>query len=212
MRVAGHDDDGTKENPDRGRDGAAAEAALTHLTIQAAAGDRLALNQLLALIRPPVVKYCRARIGDAIGVYTPEDIAQEILLAFCVGLARYRPGETAVMAFVYGIARNKVVDAFRADGRDRTIPTDTLPDHVDDRVDPEAVTLFGSEVAELRDLLELLSPVQQEVLVLRIGLAYSAEETARIVDSTPGAVRVIQHRALIKLRVLLAQRLAGEPT
>jgi len=36
--------------------------------------------------------------------------------------------------------------------------------------------------------------------VLRIVVGLSAEETAEIVGASPGAVRVAQHRALIRLR------------
>jgi RNA polymerase sigma-70 factor (ECF subfamily) len=41
---------------------------------------------------------------------------------------------------------------------------------------------------------------QREILVLRVVVGLSAEETAIAVGSTPGAVRVAQHRALNKLR------------
>jgi RNA polymerase sigma-70 factor (ECF subfamily) len=46
------------------------------------------------------------------------------------------------------------------------------------------------------------------VLGLRVAMGYSAEETARMIGSTAGAVRVTQHRAMMKLRGLLAERLA----
>ncbi|MGH3816140.1 MAG: sigma factor-like helix-turn-helix DNA-binding protein, partial [Pseudonocardiaceae bacterium] len=44
---------------------------------------------------------------------------------------------------------------------------------------------------------------QREILVLRVVVGLSAEETAEAVGSTPGAVRVAQHRALGKLRNVL---------
>ncbi|MDN5857446.1 MAG: hypothetical protein L0H84_02380, partial [Pseudonocardia sp.] len=55
-------------------------------------------------------------------------------------------------------------------------------------------------------LRDLLTPRQGEVLVLRGAVGLSAEETAAIVGSTPGAVRVTQHRALNRLRAELARR------
>jgi RNA polymerase sigma-70 factor (ECF subfamily) len=187
------------------------EAELNDLAGKAADGDRWALDRLLGLIRTPVVRYCRARMGEGVGLLTAEDVAQDVLLAVCTALARFRPGETAAMAFVYGIARNKVVDAFRAAGRDRSEPTEDLPAAVDERLGPEAAAVFGAEVGELRALLDLLSPAHREILVLRIALQFSAEETAAAVGSTPGAVRVTQHRALTKLRRLMAERAEGEP-
>jgi RNA polymerase sigma-70 factor, ECF subfamily len=204
---AGHENYGAQHEPVQDRDDATRasrrEAELDELAGMAAAGDKEALNHLLGLLHTPVVRYCRARMGEGIGLQTAEDVAQDVLLAVCGALGRYRPGETAAMAFVYGIARNKVVDAFRTAGRDHSEPTDTVPDAVSDGPGPETSAVLGTEVSELRSMLELLPAGHREILVLRIALQFSAEETARAVGSTSGAVRVTQHRAMTKLRAML---------
>jgi RNA polymerase sigma factor (sigma-70 family) len=46
-----------------------------------------------------------------------------------------------------------------------------------------------------------LPPAQREIVILRVALGMSTEETAVALGMTPGAVRVAQHRALIKLRL-----------
>jgi RNA polymerase sigma-70 factor, ECF subfamily len=183
------------------------DAELDRLASRAASGHRPSLDQLLHYVRPLVVRYCRARIGSGtIGLATPEDVTQDVLFALYNALGRWRPDETRVMAFVYGIASNKVVDAYRAAGRNRSVPTETMPDATDTGAGPEAIAVLGSQIGELRRLLEQLPEHHREVLVLRIALGLSAEETARTVDSTAGAVRVTQHRALTKLRQLAANR------
>lgn len=53
------------------------------------------------------------------------------------------------------------------------------------------------------ELLEILPEKQREILVLRLVVGMSAEETAEAVGSSPGAVRVAQHRALAKLKKTL---------
>jgi RNA polymerase sigma-70 factor (ECF subfamily) len=53
-------------------------------------------------------------------------------------------------------------------------------------------------------MLHRLPDRQREILVLRVAVGLSAEETAAAVGSTPGAVRVAQHRALARLREMLA--------
>jgi RNA polymerase sigma-70 factor (ECF subfamily) len=184
------------------------DAELNALAVLASGGDRGALDQLLAHIRPVVVHYCRARIGHGmLGSQSAEDVAQDTLLAVCGALERWRP-EKRVLAFVYGIAANKVVDAYRAGSRDHSVPTDIVPDEPDLEHGPEQAALFGSQVAELRELLDQLPENHREILVLRVALGMSAGETAHIVGSTPGAVRVAQHRALAKLRELAARRAA----
>jgi RNA polymerase sigma-70 factor (ECF subfamily) len=195
---------------DPGGETARREAELDLLAAAAAAGDRRSVGQLLELVRQPVLGYCRARMGSrAVGLQTAEDVAQEVLLALCGALPRYRSGEKPVMAFVFGIASNKVVDAFRVAGRDRSDPTDGMPDEPDTGPGPELRAVLGSQVDELRTLLEEIPANYREVLVLRVALHYSAEETARIMGSSAGAVRVMQHRAMTKLRKLIADRPVG---
>ena len=187
------------------------ENELDALALRASHGDQRALSELLDRIRGPVVWQCRARMnGRTIGQQTAEDIAQEVLIAVCGALGRFRPAETRWMAFVYGIVRNKVIDAYRAAGRDRSEPMEELPDHVDDddRAGPEAAVLRSADRVLLHELLTELPELQREVLVTRVALGYSAEETARMIGSTAGAVRVTQHRAMVKLRALLAERMA----
>ncbi|HEY0815005.1 MAG TPA: sigma-70 family RNA polymerase sigma factor [Pseudonocardia sp.] len=188
---------------------ARAEAELDALAVRASAGDQAALAELLDRIRGPILWQCRARMsGRTVGQQTAEDVAQEVLIAVCGALGRFRPAETRWMAFVYGIVRNKVIDAYRAASRDRSDPMEELPDHIedDDRAGPEAALLRSADLALLQELLAELPDTQREVLVLRVAMGYSAEETARTVGSTPGAVRVTQHRAMLRLRARLAKR------
>jgi RNA polymerase sigma-70 factor, ECF subfamily len=184
------------------------EAELDELAIRAAAGDRAALDQLLIRIKIPVVRYCRFRMtGRSAGLQTPDDVAQEVLLAVIGALQRYRSGSTHFMAFVRGIIRNKVTDAYRSAGQDRSEPTDEVPDRiVKDDDGPEMAVLRAADRELLATLLSELNDQQREILVLRLGLGHSAEETANLLGTTPGAVRVSQHRALQKLRGLLKGR------
>ena len=94
-------------------------------------------------------------------------------------------------------------DSRGALGRNRTEPVADLPDAPMADDGPEH-RLLACELGErLGELLDILTPRQREVLVLRIAVGLSAEETAATVHSTPGAVRVTQHRALNRLRVAL---------
>lgn len=56
---------------------------------------------------------------------------------------------------------------------------------------------------ELAGLLARLTGSEREVLVLRVLVGLSAEQTARVLGSTPVLVRLAQHRALDRLRDLI---------
>jgi RNA polymerase sigma-70 factor (ECF subfamily) len=134
-----------------------------------------------------------------------DDVAKEVCLAVVNALSRYTvKSDLSFRAFVYGIAANMVADAFRAMGRSRTEARADLPDSPVLHDGPEQ-RLLAAELAErLGGLLRQLTPRQRTVLVLRVAVGVSAEETAEAVGSTPGAVRVTQYRALNHLRALIS--------
>ena len=164
-------------------------------------GEPRARERLLAEIHPLVLRYCRARLGRQETVMgSADDVAQEVCLAVVNALPGYTLRGLSFRAFVYGIAAHKVTDAFRAIGRNRSEPVADIPDSPLAHEGPEHHLLQVELTERLGALLHLLTPRQREVLVLRIAVGLSAEETAQAVGSTPGAVRVTQHRALNRLR------------
>lgn len=173
----------------------------------AVSGDREALGSVIREIHPPVVRYCRARMG-ADGPVSPEDVAQEVILAVANSLDRFTDRGRPFMAYVYGVASHKVADAHRAGLRDMSLPVDDVPDAPDATPGPEDSVLLHDDGNEVRLLLDNLSEKARDIVILRVFEGLSAEEVAELVGSTPGAVRVAQHRALAKLRKLVEQRAA----
>jgi RNA polymerase sigma-70 factor, ECF subfamily len=171
------------------------------LVAAAMAGDPAAVARLLEVIRPLVARYCRGRLGAVDRAFlSADDVAQEVCLAVLTALPNYRLQGRPFLAFVYGIAAHKVIDAHRAVTRGRSDPVAEVPDAIEVDAGPEQRALHGELSEQLRALLDELPDKQREILVLRIVVGLSAEETAEIVEATPGAVRVAQHRALGRLR------------
>ncbi len=170
------------------------------LVTRAMAGDRAAVGRVLAIIRPLVVRYCRARLGRERSFASADDVAQEVCLAVLTALPGYRVQGRPFLAFVYGIASHKVIDAHRAATRNKSEPVADVPDAVSSADGPEQRALRVELSGEMGRLLDQLPDKQREILVLRVVVGLSAEETADAVGSTPGAVRVAQHRALARLR------------
>jgi RNA polymerase sigma-70 factor (ECF subfamily) len=168
-------------------------------------GDGSAIERLLRSILPLVVRYCRARVGRQESSYTSaDDVAQEVCLAVMTALPYYRDQGRPFLAFVYGIAAHKVADAHRSAARNRSEPVPELTDEPELQNGPEQQVLNGERSERMARLLGILPPKQREILVLRVVVGLSAEETADAVESTPGAIRVAQQRALIRLRKAMA--------
>jgi RNA polymerase sigma-70 factor, ECF subfamily len=177
------------------------EERLDAVVAEAVGGDRDALRQVLETIRPIVIRYCRARIGtiERSG-FSADDVAQEVCLAAVMALPRYRDRGRPFLAFVYGIAAHKVADAYRAASRDLAYPTESIPERRAADAGPEQVAIETDSVSRMSELLNVLPEKQREILILRVVVGLSAEETASAIGSTPGAVRVAQHRALARLK------------
>jgi len=149
-----------------------------------------------------VHRYCRARLGRLPGSeHTADDVAQEVCIAVLSALPRYRDEGRPFEAFVFGIAGHKVADAQRAAIR-AAVPTDELPDEADSGIGPEEAALRSSDASMVRGLLDRLPLQLRELLLLRVAVGLSAEETGRALGMSAGAVRVAQHRALARLRAL----------
>jgi RNA polymerase sigma-70 factor (ECF subfamily) len=164
---------------------------------RAVTGDRAAIERLLGTIRPLIVRYCRARVGS---FSSADDVAQDVCLAVLTSLPSYRDQGRPFLAFVYGIAAHKVADSFRSFSRNRAEAVPELPESMDTAAGPEQRAMQGELSEQMATLLRVLPEKQREIVVLRVMVGLSAEETAEAVGSTPGAVRVAQHRALSRLR------------
>src|SRR5688500_17184043 len=162
-------------------DSSALSAELVNLAVH---GDVRATDQLLRYLRPLVVKYCRARVGRS--ATTADDVAQDVCLAVLTALPNYREQGRPFLAFVYGIAAHKVADAHRALARNRSEPVAEVPDGPSLAVDPEENALLGSLSVRLGQLLRGLPDKQREILLLRVVVGLTAEETAEATGSTPG--------------------------
>jgi RNA polymerase sigma-70 factor, ECF subfamily len=189
----------------------AVEQRLIDLTRATVAGNLTARNRLLAEVHGLALRYCRIRLRRQESVLgSADDVAQEVCLAVVTALRSYVVSGRSFRSFVFAIAAHKVADAFRAIDRDRTEPTADLPEGpvlhgpvLED--DPEQRLLAGERADQLGALLKLLTPRQRKVLFLRIVVGLGAEETAEQLGSTPGAVRVTQHRALDRLRAVVCR-------
>ena len=179
------------------------------LSSLAVGGDGVATERLLAFVHRLVRRYCRARMSRFPGGdQSADDVAQEVCIAVLSALPRYRDEGRPFEAFVYRIAANKVADAQRAVYRS-PIPHAELPDTQDPADGPEEHAMRTADAERARELLGRLPEQLRELLLLRIAVGLSAEETGRALGMTAGAVRVAQHRAVQRLRTMASAQTAA---
>ena len=168
-----------------------ATAGLPALIAEAADGDQLALRELAGIVVPFVNYYCRIHLGTT---ETAQQVAQGISRTILKTLPSYLRSRAPFWGYVYGVTARAVADAQRY-----TSPAHSDPVHMceglprQQLVDPDCARLVAQ-------LLATLPSEQREVLVLRVPLRLTVEDTAKIVGTSPATVRLIQHRALNRLR------------
>lgn len=179
--------------------------------VQAAGrGEHWALSELFRAYQPALLRYLRAQ---APGV--ADDLASEVWIGAARGLARFTGDETAFRSWLFAIARNQLIGHRRRVSRQRTdvVATDDLDILVDVRRahDPVAAALdrLGAQGA-VDELIAGLTSEQAEAVLLRVVGGLSVAETAVIMDRTPGAVRVLCHRALRRMAQRFGDRV-GTP-
>ncbi|GAA4560086.1 sigma-70 family RNA polymerase sigma factor [Pseudonocardia xishanensis] len=182
-------------------------ARIDRLGRAAATGNRIACEELMAALHPPVLRYCRSRLATGAGDATSaEDMAQDTLIALLRALPRFDHDGGPLLAFAFTIARNKIIDTVRRSRISRIDLTDSVPDRVHTGDAPDELTVRAEQAAMVQRLLGRLPERHRDVLRLRLIEGLSASETAALLGSTPGSVRVTQHRALTTLRRYLAER------
>ena len=164
-------------------------------------GDPDAFGDLYELYLEEVFRYVRYRINHDLDA---EDLTEQIFLKAWAGLAGYR-GDVPFKSWIYSIARNAVVDHYRAHKAELPLQERAL--RLDRNNHPEESALTQESAELLAEAISRQSALHQDVLILRFINGLSTEETARILERSAGAIRVLQHRALKSLKSYL---LAGE--
>ena len=164
-------------------------------------GSEEAWIALYRELAPGVIGYLRAQRAP-----DPESLAGDVFVEVVRDLHRFEGDGSQFRSWVFGIAHLRLLDARRRASRrpDET----TLPDEsgvlgdVGD-VEEEALLVLGSRRAV--QWLDSLSSDQRAVLLLRILADLSVDQVSTILHKRPGAVRVLQHRGLARLRKLMSK-------
>jgi RNA polymerase sigma-70 factor, ECF subfamily len=167
----------------------------------ACAGDENAFATLWRHFNPGVVRFLTSLAGpdDA------ADVASAVWLEVVRGLDRFSGNEAGFRAWLFSIARSRLIDLRRARGRrpqSAREPEDSDGGAVAD-ADPAEVHegRFGTDAAI--ELIGTLPPDQAEVLLLRVVADLDVATVAELVGKRPGTVRVLAHRGLRRLAARL---------
>ena len=166
-------------------------------------GSVAAFERIYEALAPAVASYMRWHGVDDVDAMTNEVLAQVHR-----NLDRFTGDAAGFRSWVFTIAHHRMVDDRRAwSRRPRVADSEVSEGARTGDVEVDAMGVLGDE--RLRALLDVLSPDQRDVLLLRIVGDLSLEDTAAALGKNRGAVKSLQHRALATLRRHLEREEAG---
>jgi RNA polymerase sigma-70 factor (ECF subfamily) len=173
----------------------------------ARAGDEKALSELYLTYFPRVYRYILARTGNS---HDAEDLAEEVFMRVLEAIDRFQWREAPFSAWLFRIAHNAVISQRRKENaRGKSGPlTDMLPV---DSAGPDELVENRLALNEVMAAAQKLPDAQRQVIALRFGSGLSVAETALAMGKGEGNVKVIQHKAIAKLREMMGQTARKRP-
>ncbi len=163
-------------------------------------GDREALEELYLLHFDRIYSYLHMSVGNR---HDAEDLTTQTFLKMLESIKRFRWQSAPFSAWLFRIAHNLAMDHFRANRRWQ--PEEDVPEPRDS-AEPSAESAAFQSIGRqsMMDLIEELSPEQQQVLTLKFVFNFPNAEVATILGKTEGAIKSLQHRALVSLQKQIA--------
>src|SRR5256886_5364894 len=159
-------------------------------------GERGALEELYLIHFDRIYSYLHMSVGNR---HDAEDLTTQTFLKMLESLKRFRWQSAPFSAWLFRIAHNRAMDHFRATRRWQ--PEEEVPEpEGDSEPSAEAAALQSIGRQSMLELIERLSVEQQQVLTLKFVFNLPNADVATILDKTEGAVKSLQHRALVSLQ------------
>jgi RNA polymerase sigma-70 factor (ECF subfamily) len=172
------------------------------LVERAQGGDRAALEELYLIHFDRIYSYLHVSVGNR---HDAEDLTTQTFVKMLESIGKFRWQAAPFSAWLFRIAHNLAMDHFRA--RRRWQPEEDVPEVAgEEEPSAEAQAMQSIGRQSMLELIDDLSPEQQQVLTLKFVFNFQNADVATILDKTEGAIKSLQHRALVSLQKQIAQK------
>ncbi len=177
--------------------GASQSFELKDLLLRAKAGQDEAIGQIYELFFEKIYRFTFYRVSHK---EVAEDLTEEVFIK-AFGSLHQLTDSTSFEGWLYQIARNKVIDYYRS--KKLIVPLEAVENTLEYETNLiDLVDLQAQQKVFIR-LLKELKPEQQIVIKLKFLENLDNSAIAELLHKNEGAIRVIQHRAIAKLKELI---------
>jgi RNA polymerase sigma-70 factor (ECF subfamily) len=157
--------------------------------------DQEAFAQLYEEYFDRIYRYIVFKIGDETEA---EDMTQQVFLKALRSISSFRWKGVSFSAWLFRIAHKQIVDYMRRKAKRFAVPLNESIVSGDD--DPQKVTEQRADIEQVLAAAKHLTKAQREVVSLRFAGDLSISEVARVMGRSVGAVKALQHSAVVALR------------
>lgn len=172
---------------------------LNGLIIAARQGNEAAYTELYDLFFEKIYRFIFFRVGHK---EVAEDLTEDVFIKVFKSL-RALQQDKLFESWVYQIARNRIIDYYRS--KKLVIPLEEVENTLEYETNVVDIVNLEAQQKIFIKLLKELTPEQQTVIKLKFLEDMENTEIAAIMDKTEGTIRVIQHRAISKLKDLISR-------
>jgi len=157
--------------------------------------DQEAFAQLYEEHFDKIYRYLALRIGNEMEA---EDMTQQVFLKALRSISSFRWKGVPFSAWLFRIAHNQAVDYLRKKTKRAAVPLDESLADSDDT--PQSAAERKLDAERLLSATSQLTEAQREVISLRFTSELSIAEVSRVMGKSQGAVKALQHSAIVALR------------
>jgi len=161
--------------------------------------DQEAFAQLYEEHFDKIYRYVTLKIGNETEA---EDMTQQVFLNALQSISSFKWRGIPFSAWLFRIAHNQIVDYFRSRNR-TTVPLDESLATSNSADDPQLVIEQKLDMEQILAATHQLTESQREVISLRFAGELSIAQVAKAMGKSQGAVKALQHSAIVALRKTL---------
>ena len=160
-------------------------------------GDQEAYGLLYLRYVNRIYNYVYYRTGNQ---YDAEDLTARVFFRAMKHIPNYTDRGLPLSAWLYRIAHNLVANWHRDNSRRKEVSLDEILLVRPDGDHPESVLIKVEDQEKLLNVIRVLHPDRQQLLILKFVEHLSNAEVGQIMGRTEGAIKSLYHRTLLELR------------
>ena len=161
-------------------------------------GDGDAFGRLYDMYVDRVYRHIYYRVGNTADA---EDLTQQVFIKAWQAIGRYKKTASPFLAWLLKISHNLVIDFYRSKKSETYADFDDVA--TKPKTDPAHLAEAQFSKQDIRGAINKLHGDQQQVILMRFIEDFSYAEIAAAVGKSEGAIRVILHRGLAKLKTIM---------